>query len=53
MALVEHMARWAHSKSKIFDAEKFEVSVTPILGDEKQAPYVEIVGNGLLARTTV
>jgi hypothetical protein len=53
MVLIEQLALWAQSKSKIFGAEGFEVSVSPILGNEKPARYVEIFGNGLLARATV
>lgn len=53
MQLLGHLQVWVNGKSKIFAAESFAVHVSPILGEEKKARYVELEGNGLLARATL
>lgn len=53
MSLLDHLQTWKDGKSKIFAAERFVVSITPTLGNEKKARYVEIDGNGLLGRATL
>lgn len=53
MSLLDHLQTWKDGKSKIFAAERFVVSITPTLGIEKKARYVEIDGNGLLSRATL
>lgn len=51
--LLEYLQEWKSSKSKIFDAERYDVSITDELGDQVKARYIEIGGNGLLARATL
>lgn len=53
MSLIEHMPLWLASKAKIIGAEELQASLSPILGEEKLARYVEIDGNGLLSRATL
>jgi hypothetical protein len=53
MNLLTDLQQWKEGKSKIFAAKQFVVSITPVLGDTKKARYVEIDGNGLLARATL
>ncbi len=53
MHLLAHLEEWTESKSKIFNTEGYIVSVSPTLGDEKKARYVEFDGNGLLGRATL
>ncbi|WNZ56012.1 hypothetical protein QT397_24750 [Microbulbifer sp. MKSA007] len=51
--LLAYLENWKSSKSKIFDAEGYDVSITDELGDSVKARYIEIAGNGLLARATL
>ena len=44
---------WKNSKSKIFVAESYVASVTEELDDPVRACYIQIDGNGLLARATI
>lgn len=48
-----YLDKWKSSKTKIFSAEGYEVSVSEELGDSVKARYIEIDGNGLLARATL
>ena len=50
---LEHLQRWVQSKSKIFAVERLVVSISPLLGEEAKAQYVEVDGNGLLGRATL
>jgi hypothetical protein len=51
--LLTYLEKWKDSKSKIFGAEGYVVSITEELGDSVKARYIEIDGNGLLARATL
>ena len=51
--LLTYLEEWKNSKSKIFGSEGYAVSITEELGDSVKARYVEIDGNGLLARATL
>ncbi|TLM73401.1 hypothetical protein ACONUD_16990 [Microbulbifer harenosus] len=51
--LLTYLEEWKNSKSKIFRAEGYAVFITEELGDSVKARYVEIDGNGLLARATL
>jgi hypothetical protein len=51
--LLAYLEEWKNSKSKIFGAEGYAVSITEELGDSVKARYIEIDGNGLLARATL
>ncbi len=51
--MLEYLASWASSKSKIFSGESFIVELSEKLGEEVKAQYIEIEGNGLLARVTL
>jgi len=51
--LLTYLEEWKKSKSKIFGAEGYVVSITEELGDSVKARYIEIDGNGLLARATL
>ena len=53
MHLLEHLQEWTKGKSQIFTAESYAVIVSPVLGEEKKARYVELEGNSLLARATL
>lgn len=48
--LLVYLEQWKVSKSKIFDAEGCVVSISKALGDTVKYRYIEIDGNGLLAR---
>ena len=51
--LLLYLEKWKNSKSKIFGSEGYVVSITEELGDSVKARYIEIDGNGLLARATL
>jgi hypothetical protein len=51
--LLAYLEKWKNSKSKIFRAEGYAVSITEELGDSVKARYIEIDRNGLLARATL
>ncbi len=51
--MLEYLASWASSKSKIFSGESLIVDLSEKLGDEVKAQYIEIEGNGLLSRATL
>ena len=51
--MLKHLDLWINSKSNIFKAERFEVSVSKQLGEQVKAQYIEIEGNGLLSRATL
>ena len=51
--LLAYLEEWKLSKSKIFGAEGYAVSIAEELGDSVKACYIEIDGNGLLARATL
>lgn len=51
--ILAYLEKWKDSKSKIFGAEGYAVSITGQLGDSVKARYIEIDGNGLLARATL
>ena len=51
--LLAYLAEWKTAKSKIFGAEGYAVSITEELGDTVKSRYIEIDGNGLLARATL
>ena len=53
MHLLEYLREWTKGKSKIFAAESYEVVVSPVLGEDKKARYIELEGNSLLARATL
>ncbi len=50
--LFEYMEYWEQSKSKIFEIEELEVCITDDLDNEIKSRYIEIVGNGLVAKAT-
>ena len=51
--LLAYLEQWKVSKSKIFGAEGFAVSISEELGDAVKSRYIEIDGKGLLARATL
>ncbi|MBB3062930.1 immunity protein TriTu family protein [Microbulbifer rhizosphaerae] len=51
--LLAYLGKWKSSKSKIFGAEGYVVSITAELGDSVKSRYIEIEGNGLLSRATL
>jgi hypothetical protein len=51
--LLTNLEKWKDSKSRIFEAEGYVVTITEELGDSVKARYIEIDGNGLLARATL
>ncbi|WP_370230814.1 immunity protein TriTu family protein [Marinobacter nauticus] len=51
--LLAYLEQWKSSKSKIFGAEGYAVSITGELGDTVKSRYIEIDGNGLLGRATL
>ncbi|KID56531.1 hypothetical protein JF50_11340 [Pseudoalteromonas luteoviolacea] len=51
--MLEYLASWASSKSKIFSCKSLFVELSEKLGDEVKAQYIEIEGNGLLSRATL
>ena len=51
--LLAYLGEWKDSKSKIFGPEGYDVSITEELGASVKARYIEIDGNGLLARATL
>lgn len=48
-----YLDKWKSSKTKIFSAEGYDVLISDELGDSVKARYIEIDGNGLLARATL
>ncbi len=50
--LLVHIQRWIDSKSEIFEAGRYDVSITPLLGDAKKARYIDVVADGLMGRAT-
>jgi len=46
--LLAFLEEWKNSKSRIFGAKSYSVSITEELGDSVRARYVEIDGNGYL-----
>lgn len=53
MHLLAYLQEWTKGKSNIFAAEGYAVLVSPVLGEEEKARYVELEGNSLLARATL
>lgn len=53
MSLIEDLQRWKDGKARLFAAEGLSMSITPILGDEKQSRYVEVESRALLSRATL
>lgn len=53
MNLLDHLQHWKDENVRRFTAEGLSVSISPILGDEKQARYVEVDSHVLLSRATL
>ena len=51
--LFNHLEVWKKSKTKIFNSEGYEVSITEVLGDTKKARYIELDADKLVARATL
>ncbi|WP_444911335.1 immunity protein TriTu family protein [Microbulbifer sp. PAAF003] len=51
--LLAYLEQWKTSKLKIFEAGDYAVSITEELGNTVKFRYIEIDGNGLLARATL
>ena len=53
MNLLDHLQHWKDEKVRRFAAQGLSVSISPILGDEKQARYCEVDSHALLSRATL
>ena len=51
--MLQELDNWRNSKSKILTIEKLKVVLSAQLGEPIKAQYIEIKGNGLIARATL
>ncbi|KPM84832.1 hypothetical protein [Pseudoalteromonas lipolytica] len=51
--MLQELDNWRNSKSKILTIENLKVVLSAQLGEPIKAQYIEIKGNGLIARATL
>ncbi|MEL7578985.1 MULTISPECIES: immunity protein TriTu family protein [unclassified Pseudoalteromonas] len=51
--MLQELENWRNSKSKILTIENLKVVLSAQLGEPTKAQYIEIKGNGLIARATL
>jgi hypothetical protein len=47
------LLKWVESKKKILALENFDIEVSPILGEDKKARYIDLFNSKIAARVTV
>jgi len=51
--MLNYLPKWVESKKKILAIKNFDMEVSPILGDEKKARYIELHNAMISARATI
>ena len=53
MTMLNFLPKWVESKKEILADENFDFEVSPILGEDKKARYIDLFNNKIAARVTV
>lgn len=51
--MLNYLPKWVESKKKILACENFDIEVSPILGKDKKASYIELHNEKISARATI
>jgi hypothetical protein len=51
--MLNYLPNWIDSNKKILSSDNFDIEVSPVLGDEKKARYIELSNNKIFARVTI